>query len=254
MNRYFLQLSYDGTAYHGWQMQENALSVQEVINKNLSLLLRKPVNVLGCGRTDTGVHASQFYAHFDAEMAIDAEQIGYKLNRMLPSDIAIQGVLPVQPEAHARFDATGRTYQYLICQQKDPFLIHRAWHMTRSLDVEAMNQAAALLLEYEDFASFSKSNTDVKTYRCEIREAQWQQEGHRLTFTVSANRFLRNMVRALVGTLWKIGVGQMEVEDMRRVIEARNRTEAGPSVPAAGLYLCKIDYPTTLFLKGNPHG
>lgn len=253
VHRYFLQLSYDGTAYHGWQLQDNAETVQGVINQNLSLLLREKVSVLGCGRTDTGVHASTFYAHFDAPEQ-DPVQLAYKLNRMLPKDIAIQDVHPMQAHAHARFDATSRTYQYHITTQKDPFSVQRAWLMNRPLNEQAMNKAAAMLLEYEDFGSFSKAHSDVKTHLCKVTKASWERTGHQLVFTVSANRFLRNMVRAVVGTLWQIGVGQLPVEAMRSIIEAKNRAEAGPSVPAAGLYLCGVDYPSELFLKGANNG
>ena len=250
--RYFIQLSYDGTGYHGWQVQPNGVSVQEVLQKALSTLLRQPTEVTGAGRTDAGVHASMMVAHFDwpaahegegcEEMPLDCTQLTYKLNRLLPPDVAVQAVRPVGPEMHARFSATRRTYHYYIHTRKDPFLRGYSWQVNVPLDFALMNEAAQVLLEYSDFTSFSKTGTDVKTNICQLTEARWEQlKPGEWRFTVSANRFLRNMVRAIVGTLVEVGRHRMTISQMRHAIEAKDRQRAGESVPGHALYLTNIE-------------
>ena len=251
--RYFIQLSYDGTGYHGWQVQPNGVSVQEVLQKALSTLLRQPTEVTGAGRTDAGVHASMMVAHFDwpaahegegcEEMPLDCTQLTYKLNRLLPPDVAVQAVRPVGPEMHARFSATRRTYHYYIHTRKDPFLRGYSWQVNVPLDFALMNEAAQVLLEYSDFTSFSKTGTDVKTNICQLTEARWEQlKPGEWRFTVSANRFLRNMVRAIVGSLVEVGRHRMTLSQMRHAIEAKDRQRAGESVPGHALYLTNIEY------------
>ena len=251
--RYFIQLSYDGTGYHGWQVQPNGVSVQEVLQKALSTLLRQPTEVTGAGRTDAGVHASMMVAHFDwpaahegegcEEAPLDCTQLTYKLNRLLPPDVAVQAVRPVGPEMHARFSATRRTYHYYIHTHKDPFLRGYSWQVNVPLDFALMNEAAQVLLEYSDFTSFSKTGTDVKTNICQLTEARWEQlKPGEWRFTVSANRFLRNMVRAIVGTLVEVGRHRMTISQMRHAIEAKDRQRAGESVPGHALYLANIEY------------
>lgn len=251
--RYFIQLSYDGTGYHGWQVQPNGVSVQEVLQKALSTLLRQPTEVTGAGRTDAGVHASMMVAHFDwpaahegegcEEMPLDCTQLTYKLNRLLPPDVAVQTVRPVGPEMHARFSATRRTYHYYIHTRKAPFLRGYSWQVNVPLDFALMNEAAQVLLEYSDFTSFSKTGTDVKTNICQLTEARWEQlKPGEWRFTVSANRFLRNMVRAIVGTLVEVGRHRMTISQMRHAIEAKDRQRAGESVPGHALYLTNIEY------------
>ena len=251
--RYFIQLSYDGTGYHGWQVQPNGVSVQEVLQKALSTLLRQPTEVTGAGRTDAGVHASMMVAHFDwpaahegegcEEMPLDCTQLTYKLNRLLPPDVAVQAVRPVGPEMHARLSATRRTYHYYIHTRKDPFLRGYSWQVNVPLDFALMNEAAQVLLEYSDFTSFSKTGTDVKTNICQLTEARWEQlKPGEWRFTVSANRFLRNMVRAIVGTLVEVGRHRMTISQMRHAIEAKDRQRAGESVPGHALYLTNIEY------------
>ena len=251
--RYFIQLSYDGTGYHGWQVQPNGVSAQEVLQKALSTLLRQPTEVTGAGRTDAGVHASMMVAHFDwpaahegegcEEMPLDCTQLTYKLNRLLPPDVAVQAVRPVGPEMHARFSATRRTYHYYIHTRKDPFLRGYSWQVNVPLDFALMNEAAQVLLEYSDFTSFSKTGTDVKTNICQLTEARWEQlKPGEWRFTVSANRFLRNMVRAIVGTLVEVGRHRMTISQMRHAIEAKDRQRAGESVPGHALYLTNIEY------------
>ena len=244
--RYFIEFSYKGTAYHGWQNQPNAISVQEVLEKGLSTLLREKMEVVGAGRTDAGVHAKQMFAHFDTTQEIDSPDLVFRLNSFLPEDIAVMEVKKVTAEAHARFDAMERTYEYWIVQEKSPFYIDSAHCILRPLDIEAMNEAATILRQYQDFECFSKSNTDVKTFLCDVREASWKEDGEKLIFIISADRFLRNMVRAIVGTLLDIGMHKRNPEEIRAIIESKNRGEAGASVPAKGLYLTKVLYPETI--------
>ncbi|NND76971.1 MAG: tRNA pseudouridine(38-40) synthase TruA [Flavobacteriales bacterium] len=244
MKRYFLELAYDGTAYHGWQVQNNAHSVQAEINTALQTLLNdKELNVTGCGRTDAGVHASQFYLHFDAEMEIeDADNFVYRLNQILPKDIVIYRCVRVHAEAHARFDATSRTYQYHIIQRKNPFNQKFAALFTQDLDVTKMHNVAQQLFGHKDFTSFSKLHSDAHTNNCKIFHASWKQMEDEIVFEIKADRFLRNMVRAIVGTCIEVGKGRMEKEAFVQVIEAKDRQEAGHSVPAKGLFLMRIEY------------
>ena len=287
--RYFIELAYDGTAYHGWQVQQNARSVQEALNKALSTILRQPIETTGCGRTDTGVHAKEFFAHFDVEedvhgslfmdhggeggvhgslfmdhgkegdvhsdeagsamnhepSAINPFAMNQKirgLNSILPADIAIKNIIPVGPDAHARFDATLRSYQYHVHFNKDPFLRGYSWQLRDVPDMELMNQAAAMTMDYIDFSCFSKSNTQVKTNNCKISRAEWVKTEQGMVFHISADRFLRNMVRAIVGTLMMVGKGEIPPEAVRQIIESKNRSNAGMSVPACGLYLTEVKY------------
>lgn len=242
--RYFITLSYDGTRFHGWQIQPNSTSVQEELQRGLSLLLRSAIQVTGAGRTDTGVHARMMVAHFDHEEQLDCQQLAYKLNKLLPQDIAIQRVCPVSDELHARFSATSRTYHYYIHTQKSPFHRHYSCFMPYPLDFEQMNQAAGVLLEYTDFGAFCKSHTDVKTTLCKVTKAEWHQTSPTTWyFEITANRFLRNMVRAVVGTLIDVGRGRLTLDDFRRVVEGKRRSDAGESMPGNALFLEKIEYP-----------
>ena len=241
--RYFVTLSYDGTRFHGWQVQPNGISVQGELQRALSLLLRQDVKVTGAGRTDAGVHARMMVAHFDLPAAVDGPQLVFKLNKLLSQDIAVQKVELVDDELHARYSARARTYYYYIHTVKSPFLRHYSYELHYPLDFGKMNVAAAMLLDYEDFGAFCKSHADVKTTLCHVTKAEWRQTGEgQWLFEITANRFLRNMVRAVVGTLIEVGRGRMTVDDFRRVIEGKKRTDAGESMPAHALFLEKIDY------------
>lgn len=241
--RYFIEFAYQGTHYHGWQSQPNTKTVQETLTKALSILLKKPLELVGAGRTDAGVHARQMYAHFDIDNTLDENILVAKLNSFLPEDIVVFGIHSVTAEAHARFDATSRTYEYHLHLFKDAFKKDLSWYHFRPLDVEKMNQAAQILLEYEDFECFSKTHTDVFTFNCTITQAFWTNNGNSLMFTITANRFLRNMVRAIVGTLIQIGLGKASIEHLRTIIESKDRGQAGFSVPAKGLFLTRVSYP-----------
>lgn len=245
--RYFIQFSYFGKAYHGWQNQPNAITVQEVLEKALSTLLRDKIDVVGAGRTDAGVHAKQMFCHFDFDSIDDKKDLAYRLNAFLPDDIAVQEIRTVVDGAHARFDAIERTYEYWLVREKDPFLFDYAHWVKHPLDLPAMNEAAKMLLEYTDFECFSKSNTDVKTFNCDVRQAYWEARADKWVFTITADRFLRNMVRAMVGTLLDVGLKKITSEDMHRIIASKDRSEAGVSVPAKGLYLTKVIYPKDVF-------
>jgi tRNA pseudouridine38-40 synthase len=245
--RYFIQFSYFGKAYHGWQNQPNAITVQEVLEKALSTLLRDKIDVVGAGRTDAGVHAKQMFCHFDFDSIEDKKDLAYRLNAFLPDDIAVQEIRTVVDGAHARFDAIERTYEYWLVREKDPFLFDYAHWVKHPLDLPAMNEAAKMLLEYTDFECFSKSNTDVKTFNCDVRQAYWEARADKWVFTITADRFLRNMVRAVVGTLLDVGLKKITSEDMHRIIASKDRSEAGVSVPAKGLYLTKVIYPKDIF-------
>lgn len=241
--RYFITFSYDGTAYHGWQIQPHSVTVQEELQKALSTLMRKPMEVVGAGRTDTGVHARKMIAHFDHDEVLDCSQLVYKLNKLLPRDIAVQHVEPVANDMHARFSAKSRTYHYYVHLDKNPFLRSYSWQVYGNPDFELMNRAARVLMEYKDFTSFSKVNTDTKTNDCTITEARWDRVGEdQWRFTVTANRFLRNMVRAIVGTLMEVGRRRMTIEQLRSVIEAKDRCRAGDSVPGNALFLVEVLY------------
>ncbi len=246
--RYFIELSYNGKGYHGWQNQPNALSVQEVIEKGLSTLLGQSVAIMGAGRTDAGVHAIQMFAHFDTNVVFVPKDLTYKLNSFLPIDVAIHRIFRVKPDAHARFDATSRAYLYRVALKKNVFTFDNTYFVKQDLDVEKMNAASKILLEYKDFQCFSKSNTDVKTYHCDIMYAQWNIKDDELHFVIKANRFLRNMVRAIVGTMINIGLEKISVTELHAIIASKNRSEAGFSVPAHGLYLKSIEYPEDIKL------
>jgi len=248
MRRYFIYLAYNGTNYCGWQNQPNGISVQQKIEEALGVLLRKPVAITGAGRTDAGVHARLMVAHFDwRDDPFDLTFLFEKMNYLLPKDISILRILPVAPEAHARFDAVSRTYKYYICSEKDPFT-YPFYHRIRTLpDFEKMNEAAAILFEYTDFTSFSKLHTDVRTNNCKILQAGWIQEETGWVFTIQADRFLRNMVRAIVGTLLEVGQGKLSLDGFRQVIESKDRGKAGASVPGNALFLVDIEYPDIIF-------
>ena len=250
MYRYFIYLAYDGTNYCGWQIQPNGVSVQGVLTNALITFLRDTeLKIVGAGRTDAGVHARTMIAHFDFPTLLDGPTVTDKLNRLLPPDIAVYKVVPVVSEAHARFDATYRTYKYYITTRKNPFDRSYAWRIFQSLDFEKMNEAASTLFDYVDFTSFSKLHTDVKTNNCKIMYARWEQlEDDKWVFTIQADRFLRNMVRAVVGTLVEVGRGKLSVEGFRQVIEKKDRCSAGSSVPGHALFLVDVGYPENLFL------
>ena len=244
MQRYFIKLSYNGANYHGWQMQENAHTVQAEITDKLSLLLEEKIHIVGCGRTDTGVHAHEFYAHFEVDdLKISLKDIFYKLNSFLPSDIVIHDIYRVPGDLHSRFSATSRTYKYYISIIKDPFNEKTRYYFNGSLDINAMNQACANLYEHTDFTSFSKLHTQTATNNCIIQLAKFERIENELIFTITADRFLRNMVRAIVGTLFEIGKGKMKAEEINRIIKAKDRSMAGFSVPAHGLFLERVIYP-----------
>jgi len=244
--RYFLHLAYNGAPYFGWQVQPNHLTVQEVLERSLSLLLHQEhIAVTGCGRTDTGVHASDYYAHFDLEETLDLEgcqRLRDQLNSFLPKEIAIYDLFPVKPRAHARFDAVERTYQYFVSIRKNPFTFAQRLYSFRTPNINRMNEAAALLLENEDFTSFSKVHTQVNNFICHVTYAHWDLEGDDLVFTITANRFLRNMVRAIVGTLMDVGLGKLSVSDFQNIISQKDRCKAGTSVPACALFLTNVRY------------
>lgn len=249
--RYFIELAYNGSAYHGWQNQPNGLTVQEVLEKALTLILGEPIAVTGCGRTDAGVHARYFVAHFDASKTVtDVNRLVNKLNSYLPNDIAIFSITPVDDNLHARFDAISRSYEYHITTLKSPFLNGLSWRPTFEPDFDAMNNAAKILLHHTDFESFSKSKTDVKTFNCTITRAEWvmQKPGH-WVFHITADRFLRNMVRAIVGTLLEVGRGRSGTEKFEEVILSKSRKSAGMSVPGEALFLTDVCYPPEKFRK-----
>jgi tRNA pseudouridine38-40 synthase len=249
--RYFVQFSYNGKAYHGWQNQPNAITVQQILEKAFSTILRTDVSLMGAGRTDAGVHAKQMFAHFEVDEIEGENDLIYKLNSFLPEDIAVQKFFPVNADAHARFAAVERTYEYWITQKKNPFYEDSAYYLKHQLDVQKMNEAAAILLDAKDFECFSKSNTDVYTYLCDIKAASWVEKEDVLVFTITADRFLRNMVRAIVGTLIDVGVGKSTLTDVKAIINSKDRREAGYSVPAKGLYLTQIIYPNTITKKNG---
>lgn len=245
MFRYFIQLAYRGTRFHGWQIQPNAISVQEELNKALSVLTRETVNVVGAGRTDTGVHASFFVAHVDLNAKLaDPTQLAFKMNAFLPDDIRIDSMFQVDEDFHARFSAVSRTYRYYIARRKELFQHEFSHYVPYDLDLDKMNEAAKNLFDYTDFTSFSKLHTDVKTNNCVIMDAFWSLTNNGLlVFEVKADRFLRNMVRAMVGTLLEVGKGRMSIADFNAVLEQKHRGAAGASVAAKGLFLCDIAYP-----------
>ncbi|MBT8271504.1 MAG: tRNA pseudouridine(38-40) synthase TruA [Flavobacteriaceae bacterium] len=247
--RYFVELSYNGKAYHGWQNQPNAVTVQEVLEHAFSTLMGKTVNLVGAGRTDTGVHALQMIAHFDWGEIINIEDLIYKLNSFLPNDIVIHDIFRVKDECHARFDAISRTYKYRISTSKNAFTVDEAYCFKTRLDLDKMNTGSKVLLNHKDFQCFSRTKSDVKTYTCHIKQADWRKQDDELVFTIRADRFLRNMVRAIVGTLIEVGLGKMSIEGLENVIKSKDRSQAGASVPAHGLYLVQVEYPKSIKLK-----
>lgn len=246
--RYFLDISYKGTRYHGWQIQGNAFTVQEALEAGLSTYFRTPVSVMGSGRTDTGVHASMQVCHFDTAQEIDRSKFLRGINGILPDDISVNSIRQVKADAHARFSAKSRSYVYRMILQKSPFIEDYVWRHYFNPDMDRMNAAAKILMEHNDFECFSKVHTAVKHFRCEIKSAHWEQKDGELQFHITANRFLRGMVRAIVGTLVSIGLGQMEPEDMHQIIESRDRKKAGKSAPASGLFLSRIEYSEEIYL------
>ena len=245
--RYFIEISYNGKKYHGWQIQPNAISVQETLTNALTTILRKDISVVGAGRTDTGVHALQLMAHFDINIPINEREIVQNLNAYLPDDIVVTSIFLVPDNAHARFDANSRSYEYRIWLGRNPFLLDTTYQIHRKqYDIKKMNEAAMVLLEYTNFKCFSKSKTDVKTYNCEISEAKWVLDNCKLTFYITADRFLRNMVRAIVGTLLDIGSGKKTKDEFINIIKSEDRRKAGLSVPPQGLFLSEVKYPHTI--------
>lgn len=243
MQRYFVYFKYDGTRYHGWQVQPSSLTVQEVLQDALSTLLREQTGVVGAGRTDTGVHARMMVAHFDAPSDLDCSQLAYKLNRILPRDVSVDRVTAVDADMHARFSARWRTYHYYVHLRKDPFLRAYSYELPYRLDFDKMNAAAATLLDYGDFAAFCKSNSGAATTLCNVTEARWVRDGdYQWHFVITANRFLRNMVRAVVGTLVEVGRNRMDVGGFKNVVEGRSRSRAGESMPGNALFLENIIY------------
>lgn len=248
-SRYFIFISFKGTCYHGWQTQPNAVSIQEILEKALSLTLREDISVTGAGRTDAGVHALSYCAHFDSgkqEINKD-ENLIFRLNRFLPRDISVHSARKVTPEANARFSALSRTYRYIISRSKDPFSLDSSWYIYGSLDLEALNKAAALLLKYSDFTSFCRLHSDNKTNICKIYHASWSVAEDKLIFTITADRFLRNMVRAIVGTMVDLAGGKITLEDFEEIIKLKDRSRAGMSAPPEGLFLAGIEYPEEIF-------
>lgn len=240
--RYFIEFSYNGKNYFGYQIQPREITVQEELEKALSTILREEIKTTGAGRTDTGVHAKRMFAHFDTEKIL-SEKLPHQLNSFLPPDISVKRIFRVKDDCHARFDATYRTYEYCISLEKNPFLQDFSWQIwKRKIDIEKMNKACKILFDYEDFTSFAKIGGDNKTNFCKIYKAVWEQNDTELKFTISADRFLRNMVRAIVGTMVEIGKGKLNSEDLRKIIEEKNRNSAGSSAPAQGLFLVDVGY------------
>ncbi len=248
-NRYFIEFSYRGTNYHGWQIQKNAHSVQAELNSALAILLKEEIVTIGAGRTDTGVHAKYFVAHFDSNSSDLQSNTSflYHLNQILPFDISVKSIRTVKPDAHARFDAISRTYNYIICRDKDPFWRELAWMYAGPLDVDSMQKAANHLIDFSDFTSVSKVGSDNKTSICKIMAAKWEEKDNLLIFAITADRFLRNMVRAIVGTLVDVGRNKIDPERFSEIIAAKDRSLASSSAPAEGLYLAGIEYPKTIY-------
>ena len=242
--RYFIEISFNGKNYHGWQIQPNDPSIQEEVTNAINTILREDLSIVGAGRTDAGVHASQLFAHFDIAYPVNKLELKQKLNAFLPDDIVIKDIFSVSGDLHARFSAISRSYEYRIWLGRNPFLLDTTWQIhQQNLDIDKMNEIASMLLEYTNFKCFSKSRTDVKTYNCVISEAKWVIKDNELTFYITADRFLRNMVRAIVGTLIDVGLGKKNKEDVIAILKSKNRSEAGFSAPAQGLFLTKVSYP-----------
>ncbi len=259
--RLFLQLQYNGSNYHGWQIQPNAKSVQQEIERSLSLILQEDISVVGCGRTDAGVHASKYFLHFDLDNNIENEKLNniqkfiykdthqfiYKLNGILPEDIKIEKVFePLKDDVHARFSALSRTYNYRIITQKDPFINNTSYKLQANLDIDLMNEASEILYDYSDFSSFAKTGSDNNTNLCKIYHATWKKNNHIITFTITADRFLRGMVRAICGTIISVGNKKITLDNFKQIIESKDRANAGMSVPAKGLFLSNVDYGNSL--------
>lgn len=245
--RYFIDITYDGTAYHGWQIQKNALSVQQIVNESLTLILEEKINTIGSGRTDTQVHAFQQIAHFDTQKPVKTERLKDKLNSYLPKDIAVNHIRKVNSDVHARYDASLRCYEYMIIQKKDPFYVKRAYYYRRILNLDKMNSAAELLKTSNDFQSFSRVKTEVNHFKCKVKEAHWTKINELVIFSICADRFLRGMVRALVGTMLDIGTDKITISDFEKILKYRDRKKAGRAVPAYGLYLKSVTYPDHIY-------
>lgn len=248
--RYFIFLSYKGTSYHGWQVQPNSITVQKILDEALSVILGESISTTGAGRTDTGVHAKIFCAHFDSSSPdLDSKKnLVFKLNRYLPNDISVSSVRKVKEDAHARYSAVSRTYTYYISRTKDPFTDESSWHLYGEIDVELMNRASEELKRHEDFTSFSRLHTSVRSNNCKISYARWEEKGKQLVFTITADRFLRNMVRAIVGTMADLGFHKTDLVEFRNIITSKDRGRAGKSAPARGLFLTGIDYSPDIFI------
>lgn len=246
--RYFFEITYRGTCYHGWQNQANALGVQQVVEECFSKVFRQEIEIVGAGRTDTGVHCTQQFFHADVEKEFHIAQYLQKLNSILPCDIAIRSIHKVKPDAHARYDAFERAYEYKITRVKNPLLVGLAYYYFKPVNIKTMNEAAAILIGSHDFECFSKVKTDVNHFKCEIKKAHWNRKGDLLVFDIVANRFLRGMVRAIVGTLLDVGSGKISVEDLKKILESKDRKKAGMNVPPEGLYLTNVKYPGKIFL------
>jgi tRNA pseudouridine38-40 synthase len=242
MYKYAIEIAYNGKRFHGWQKQLNAVSVQNELDTKLSILLRQQTETLGCGRTDTGVHAKQFIAHFNTVMPVDGLTLAYKLNRLMIKDIVCKNIWPVNNDFNARFDAKWREYEYIITTKPNPFLVDYALLYSTPLNIEDMNNACKILLKHTNFECFSKVHTQVNNFNCNLMEANWRLDGDLLIFTIRANRFLRNMVRAIVGTLLKVGLKELDLTELEQILASKNRSNAGVSVPAHGLYLTKVVY------------
>jgi tRNA pseudouridine38-40 synthase len=248
--RYFIFISYKGTSYHGWQIQPNSITVQKLLDEALTTILSENISTTGAGRTDTGVHALVFCAHFDS-ISNDLDTVKnliYKLNRFLPKDISVASLRKVKPDANARFSALSRTYKYFISREKDPFSEDSSWHLHGNININAMIEASWLLQNYSDFTSFSRLHTNVRTNICKIYKAGWEKNSNQLIFTIKADRFLRNMVRSIVGTMIEIGFGKMDLKEFEDIIIARDRCKAGKSAPAKGLFLTEIEYPGDIYI------
>lgn len=249
--RFFFEIAYHGKNYAGWQSQSNAVGIQTVVEDALSKILRDEIKVVGSGRTDTGVHCVQQYFHADIEKAFEPANLLAKLNSFLPADLAIKSIRAVRSDAHARYAATERTYQYKITLVKNPFMQGMALHLFKPVDIQTMNKASSLLVGVHDFTSFSKVKTDVNHFLCDIKFAAWKKKSDELVFTITANRFLRGMVRAVVGTLLDVGFGKISIQEFQKIIASKDRRKAGANVPPYGLYLMKVKYPKNIFLKGS---
>lgn len=245
MPRYFLELSYKGTRYSGFQIQDNATSIQQEVEKALNVFFRTPIGLTGSSRTDQGVHALQNFFHFDFDGVIDNRKL-YNINAILPPDIALKNIYPVAPDAHCRFDATSREYRYYIYTQKDPFLTDRAWFYPYTLDKDKLKAAADIVIRHKDFTTFAKRNSQVKTFQCTIHESRWEEDENGLVYNVKANRFLRGMVRGLVSTMLQVGRGKMSVDDFAAIIQKKDNQLADFSAPGHGLFLVRVSYPVSI--------